>query len=281
MYYHISIQTKQKETFFEMDKINYQEIKKNVIIPYLQGESFQFNGYFISPEDVRRILVKQSTASSKYYAEIEQENLPEGLIMVIERTDIIEYDQYVVDITRKIFEESREELKTEGYTVLSSKKDLVKQAKEIDKTKVFIVHGHDELAESNVGLFVRKLNLKPIILHEQANEGKTIIEKIEAHSDVGFAIVLYTPCDVGGKHEDEVDLRPRARQNVVFEHGFLMGKIGRSNVAALVKDSSIEKPNDVSGMVYIDMDPHKAWEMKLAKEMKSSGYDIDMNRFFE
>lgn len=281
MYYHITIETTQKEKFFEMDRTNYREIKKNIIIPYLQDKSFQFNGYFILPKDVRRMIVKESQDSAKFYAEVEQRNLPSGLIMVIDPTDIIEYDQYVIDITRKIFDEAREELRTEGYTVLNPKQELVKQAKEMDKTKVFIVHGHDELAVSNVALFVRKLDLKPIVLHEQANEGKTIIEKIEAHSDVGFAIVLYTPCDIGSKNGDEDNLRPRARQNVVFEHGFLMGKIGRSNVAALVKDSNIEKPNDMSGIVYIDMDPHKAWETKLAKEMKSSGYEIDMNRFFE
>lgn len=85
---------------------------------------------------------------------------------------------------------------------------------------------------------------------------------------------MYTPCDVGGK---EGNLKARARQNVVFEHGFLMAKIGRNNVCALVKDS-VETPNDISGVVYVAMDSEGAWEFKIAKEMKESGYQVDLNK---
>ncbi|MDM5306357.1 nucleotide-binding protein [Peribacillus frigoritolerans] len=154
---------------------------------------------------------------------------------------------------------------------------LMNSKKESDKTKVFIVHGHDELAKTEVARFIEKLGLSPIILHEQASGGKTIIEKIEEYSNVGFGIVLYTQCDVGAKKSDKDNLQFRARQNVVFEHGFLMGKIGRGNVAALVKDE-VEKPNDISGVVYITMDPYKGWNMELIKELRNSGYQIDMSR---
>lgn len=148
----------------------------------------------------------------------------------------------------------------------------------MDNSKVFIVHGRDDLAKVEVARFVEKLGLEAIILHEQASSGKTIIEKIEEHTNVGFGIVLYTPCDVGGL-KGETDLKARARQNVVFEHGFLMGKIGRSNVCALVK-SNVEKPNDISGVVYIGMDNAGGWQAELMKEMKLSGLEIDANRLY-
>lgn len=121
------------------------------------------------------------------------------------------------------------------------------------------------------------MGLDPIILHEQANLGKTIIEKIESNSDVGFGIVLYTPCDRGGLNKSDSELQPRARQNVVFEHGYLIGKIGRERVCALVKDS-IETPGDISGVVYIPMDEIGMWRYSIAKEMKGVGYNIDMNK---
>lgn len=146
--------------------------------------------------------------------------------------------------------------------------------KELDLTKVFIVHGHDDLLKNEVARFIEKLGLNAIILHEQASSGNTIIEKIEEHSNVGFGIVLYTPCDIGAKGEDEPKLQPRARQNVVFEHGYLIGKIGRRNVCALVK-GNIEKPNDISGVVYIST--QEEWRLSLAKELRKSGYEIDMN----
>ncbi|PXX30643.1 TIR domain-containing protein [Arenibacter sp. ARW7G5Y1] len=147
----------------------------------------------------------------------------------------------------------------------------------LSKHEVFIVHGHDNEAKIEAARFVDKLGFKPIILHEQASSGRTIIEKIERYSDVGFGIVLYTPCDIGSVQKENLKLKNRARQNVVFEHGFLIGKIGRHNVCALVK-SDIETPNDISGVVYITMDSGSGWQLQLAKEMKKAGYDVDLNK---
>lgn len=144
-----------------------------------------------------------------------------------------------------------------------------------EKDSVFIVHGQDNLAKTEAARFIEKLGLKPIILHEQVSAGKTIIEKLEEYSNVGFGIVLYTGCDLGGV--DAKKLQPRARQNVVFEHGLLIGKIGRSNVCALVK-GDIETPNDISGVVYVNMDNNYGWRFHVANELRGAGYDIDMNK---
>lgn len=147
----------------------------------------------------------------------------------------------------------------------------------LSKTEVFIVHGHNEDAKTKTARFIEKLGLKPIILHEQASGSKTVIEKIETFSNVGFGIVLYTPCDIGGKNEENPNYKNRARQNVVFEHGFLIGKIGRENVCALIK-GEVEIPNDISGVVYVKMDNEDAWHLKVARELRNSGYEIDMNK---
>ncbi len=159
----------------------------------------------------------------------------------------------------------------------SSEAELVNQIDEFefDKSQVFIVHGHDDLAKVETARFIEQLGFKPIILNEQASSGLTIIEKIENYSNVGFGVVLYTPCDIGAKKGHETELKHRSRQNVVFEHGYLIGKIGRKNVAALVK-GDVETPNDISGVVYISMD--KDWKLDLAKELRNSGYPVDMNK---
>lgn len=160
----------------------------------------------------------------------------------------------------------------------TQKKSRFEQEKQssITKNKVFIVHGHDELIKEQVARFVSQIGLTPVILHEQASSSKTIIEKIEQYAEqVCFAIILYTPCDQGSKSGDNV-LLPRARQNVVFEHGYFIGKLGRENVTAIVK-SNLEKPNDISGVVYETFDENGAWKLSLAKEMKSSGCKVDMN----
>lgn len=141
--------------------------------------------------------------------------------------------------------------------------------------KIFIVHGHDREAKTEVALFAQELGLEPIILHQQENQGMTIIEKIEKYTDVGYAIVLYTPCDEGRERKKNVDLQFRARQNVVFEHGYLIGRLGRSCVSALVK-GTIETPGDITGVVYETMDDSGLWKIKIAKELLSLGFDVDL-----
>lgn len=144
-----------------------------------------------------------------------------------------------------------------------------------NKRKVFIVHGRNNEVKQEVARFVETVGLEPIILHEQASSGMTIIEKIERYAnDADFALVLYTPCDHGrGAHDTKVPPRNRARQNVVFEHGYLMAKLGRENVCALVK-GDIETPNDISGVVYVEIDSQGAWKAEVAKELKACGYEI-------
>ena len=143
-----------------------------------------------------------------------------------------------------------------------------------DTTSVFIVHGHDDLAINEVKVFLMKIGFNPIVLREKPNEGQTIIEKIEKYTNVGFAIVLYTPCDEGKAKESSV-YKSRARQNVVFEHGYLCAKLGRKYVCALVKDD-VEIPGDLGGVVYTPMNP--GWEMLVARELKSAGYTFDASK---
>jgi predicted nucleotide-binding protein len=140
---------------------------------------------------------------------------------------------------------------------------------------VFIVHGHDEALLQNVARFTEKLNLKPIILFEQPGKSKTIVEKLESYSNTNYAIVLFTPDDIGKGAKDE-HYNPRARQNVVLELGFFIGKLKRENVCVLY-DESVELPSDYRGVEYIKIDLDGAWKLKLAKELKSSGLSIDMN----
>src|SRR5690606_8317479 len=165
-------------------------------------------------------------------------------------------------------QQSSSQVPTQSFTVASPKVAR-------NKRKVFIVHGRDNEAKQEVSRFIEKLGLEAIILHEQASAGMTIIEKIEHYSnDADFALVLYTACDHGrGVHESKIPPKNRARQNVVFEHGYLMAKLGRENVCALVK-GDIETPNDISGMAYVLHDQHGAWKLKVVTELRACGYSI-------
>ena len=140
--------------------------------------------------------------------------------------------------------------------------------------KVFVVHGHDEGMREAVARFLEKLEIEPLILHEQANQGRTIIEKIEGNSDVGFAVVLLSPDDQGAKSGESP--QPRARQNVILELGYFIGRLGRDRVCAL-KSGDLEIPSDFGGVVYTLYDPNGGWRQALAQELSEAGFDIDWN----
>jgi predicted nucleotide-binding protein len=145
-------------------------------------------------------------------------------------------------------------------------------------SKVFIVHGHDNTIQQAVARVIEKLGLTPIILHEQPNNGKTIIEKFEKHSDVGFAIVLMTDDDEG-KEKVQFNLNKRARQNVVLELGYFIGKLGRERVLPLYSEG-VELPSDIHGLLYIPIDKNETWRNAIIKELKAAGYNIDANKIF-
>lgn len=143
---------------------------------------------------------------------------------------------------------------------------------------IFIVHGHDEAFKQSVARVVEKLGLKAIILHEQPNVGKTIIEKLESYSNVGFAIVLLSPDDIGkGINEPDSNYEPRARQNVIAELGYFIGKLGRERVCPLYMNG-VEIPSDFNGVLYLPYDKAGNWRLELVKELKAVGYDVDANR---
>ncbi len=148
-------------------------------------------------------------------------------------------------------------------------------AKAVARDSVFVVHGHDAEAREAVGRFIEKLGFRAVILHEEANKGMTLIEKLEANSGVGFAVVLLTPDDEGREAGSEKPLQPRARQNVVLELGYFVGKLGRKSVCALFRD--VESPSDYLGVVYVPFDEGGAWQMRLARELRAAGFNVDGN----
>ena len=147
--------------------------------------------------------------------------------------------------------------------------------------RLFVVHGHNDEMKQAVALTLAKLGLKPIILHEQANKGLTIIEKFEDYADVGFAIVLLSGDDKGYvKSESPKNAKSRARQNVIFEMGYFIGRLGRNRVLLLL-EQGVERPSDIDGVVYTAYDSADGvWRTELFKELKACGYDVDANKLF-
>lgn len=278
MFYNTIIEVNEKDKkgnnirHYDLDNNDLDDVKKHIIYPFLRKETIYIDGRYIEASKINMVKIKQSDKSTSVLQDIANSNVPHGVFMVYSRLTVLN-DQYTTDITKEVLTEV-------GELIASSQKEKIdtsiKNTITTNNTNVFIVHGRDDLAKTEVARFIEKLGLNAVILHEQDNGGKTIIEKIEEFTNVGYGIVLYTPCDRGSL-EGEENLKPRARQNVVFEHGYLIGKLGRNKVSALVK-AQVEIPGDLNGLVYTELDKAGGWKLSIARELTREGYSIDLNK---
>jgi len=195
------------------------------------------------------------------------------------------------DYQRQCWTNGQNEVINLGETMLEELKlfgsgsNIIKTKSEVGKrnaksVKIFIVHGHDEAMRESVARAITTLNLEPIILHEKPSRGLTIIEKFSEYGDVDFSVVLLSPDDMGcSKSETSYVLRPRARQNVIFELGYFLGKLGREHVFALYRrEQDFELPSDYSGVLFVPYDSSGRWQFELVKELKAVGYEVDANK---
>ncbi len=198
MYYHVLIETSEKvgtagsnKQYFELDKTDLAEIEERIVYPFLRKEDFQFDGYFLKCWEIKRITIKETQKTTQELSKYENDHMPSNVLRYVSPSAIVGYKKHAKDITTIIFEKANSSLPAKSSTKSNSNV--------LDLTKVFIVHGRDDLAKTEAARFIEKLGFSAIILHEQASSGKTIIEKIEAHTNVGFAIVLYTPRNMSTK----------------------------------------------------------------------------------
>jgi predicted nucleotide-binding protein len=176
-----------------------------------------------------------------------------------------------LDLLNQALSFLKEELEANART---PQPDATAQAPASHSRKVFLVHGRDNEAKNEVARFLDKIGLETIILHERPNVGRHLLTKFQEEAgDVAFAVVLITPDDTCSGRPGEPQ-RGRPRQNVVFELGFFIGKLGTSQVAALVKGEA-ERPSDFDGVGYITMDQGGGWKLQLARELKSANVPFD------
>jgi predicted nucleotide-binding protein len=269
MYYHVGIKTKSnnKTIYAKYDIRDVKYIIDNFLVKYRKNESILISGTQIKIDDIEQIIIVETEQCIQVWKYEKNLKKPSNLIMIIRDSDVF-YE-------KNIFDELYNSMSVEQTNVDSSKNIISIEQKNVvsstENNKIFIVHGHNEEMLNDVELFVRRIDYSPIIIKDMPNKGMTIIEKIEENSDACYAIVLYSGCDIGYDAEKPEHKKRRARQNVVFEHGYLMGKLSRKRVCALV-NGEIEKPSDISGIVYISYE--KNWQSHIVKELKSLGMKV-------
>lgn len=246
---------------FELD-MTYEDALSNIAIPFHSGQAFYCGGTVVQPSKVSEIKFNSTEQSADELLPLlrARARARENPFSVFLKRESVVHEGK--DVTREVLNEAAKGAVTPAPTV--------SQAGQSDR--VFIVHGRDDAAVNQTELLVRRFGLTPIILRDEPNAGRTVIEKFEHHSNVRFAIVLLTPDDVGGLKEGPQS--PRARQNVVWEWGYLVARLGRPNVICLYK-GNVEVPSDLNGLVtiHIDDDARNSYE-SIRREFVAAGFNI-------
>jgi predicted nucleotide-binding protein len=251
IFYHVKISWQyQKGSFARLHEYDLDEsyLKRMVLEPIKNKVRFFFDSKSIEPESIYSLSIYSTDEPSSIFKPTEKWL---NLYNMIEKAG--------KNVTR-------------DFTIpLSSSTSETKR--EFDMTQVFIVHGHDDNTKLELARIIDKeLRLESIILHEQPNGGRTLIEKLERYSSSpGFAFVLFTPDDIGSQKDDPVP-KSRARQNVILELGYFIGKLGRDRVCCIYKDG-VELPSDISGVVYISFEKKVAeCYADIRRELGQAGY---------
>lgn len=255
----------------EETDLSIEQLTEHIVGPYNQHSKFMCKGMIVHPSDITTIrIIQTQQSSSELLPRIKAEKGVLGLLALY-GSDVVLLAEKGRDVTREFL---RIGAKRKGKTLHR------KVTTQLSKN-VFIVHGADHKPISELRTMLKEFGLNPIILHEQPSGSRTIVEKLEKYSDVGFAFIVLTPDDVGGSFKGKSLLgtmtdntRPRARQNVILEFGYFIGRLGRDRACCLYK-GDVELPSDMHGIVYVPFKKsvNEARSM-IVKELKAAGYEI-------
>lgn len=259
-----------------MVNLTEDELLTRFVEPYLAGETIVINGTTLDPKKLHRFII---TSTDKNLDRTIEE------IKIEDAKDQSPYSMFGTSVKWRAIDTGK--VVTDKYITKPPGSLVSKRSIEIDTTikskpnnKVFIVHGHDTELKNDTELFLKSINLDPIVLHRQLDEGLTVIEKFEKHSEVTYAIILLTPDDIGfpiseiKKTEIERAIEYRARQNVIFEFGFFVGKLHRKKVCCIYKEG-VTLPSDLGGLIYKKV--NKSVEevgLFLMQELKNAGLPV-------
>jgi predicted nucleotide-binding protein len=255
IYAHIIIYTENRSPIVSLD-LDVGHVKDELVKNYLDGKEFVCGEATIKPKDVTRIrifLTKESVYPlfaqlQGYKGKMPDTSDPWEFVLV----------NYTREVTGDIIK----------HTPLVSKSITI----DYHPKKIFIVHGSDNSSKLELTRLLEKSKLEPIILQEEPNAGRTLIEKIETRtSDIGYAIILLTPDDLCHSASQE----KRARQNVILELGYFIGKLGRHRTCCLYKEG-VSLPSDIHGIVYLSFrDTVSERLLEISRELRNAGYDFN------
>lgn len=273
-HYHVCITLSKplNETIYSFDLLE-EKLRSAIIDKYNRGESITLRGRTTRMQDVKSVQVSRSREPGQVLLDrARQEEENSSVVMIPPLTDYTAW-KMGEDVTEDWIQGEPGYLRDQSPTATRTA-SVAQPSPSVrpNARDVFVVHGHDHGLKNAVARFLEILTLKAIILHEQPDGGKTVIEKFEAAANVAFAVVLATADDYAGASSNAVPaVANRARQNVIFELGYFRAKLGGASVA-LVRDDKVDLPSDLAGVVYI---ARRGWQAKLFTALTDAGFKFE------
>lgn len=267
-YFHAQIVLKDQKAgdLFEYD-LSEEYARVRIVNAYVSGIPFFFGGASVRPEAIQRLRVVKTDKPANEVGDTIVQSARRNRVMMginMAKESIIENIRESVDVTRELIDAAQHS----GFAKIPNEAVMARQR----PTQVFIVYGHDANLLNELELALRRWNIEPVVLSEKPNLGMTLVQKVEVNADVGFAFVLVTPDDYGGT--DIGRLQRRARQNVIWEWGYLVGRLGREHVCCIYKEG-VELPSDLHGIATVNVRTDlKANLEELRRELKGAGFEI-------
>jgi predicted nucleotide-binding protein len=269
--YHIYIEYNEPEKGGIRYNVPREELVRTFSTPYTEGKPFWFMARLLNPLKVTKAVIFWSYEAADKLTLPNQENL-------VAAKD----KKYLIDAVQK-GKVKGAYLCTEKYLTTNLAHAQTVSSSGNLKRRVFVVSGADEAMKQAITTALTKLYLIPIVMCEEPSHGRKLMERFEDYADVGFAVVLLSPDDFGySKNAESTTRKLRPRQEVVFELGFLLGKLGRENVLVFFKEClNFEVPTDFEGMKTVAFDQLDSWKLALIRELGNSGYSVDADRILK
>jgi predicted nucleotide-binding protein len=148
--------------------------------------------------------------------------------------------------------------------------------------KVLLAHGRDDRwAQAVAHLLEQAGSHELTILDQRAEQRAELLEDAgDQRAAPRYAVVLLTADDIGGRRLESAEepyFAPRARQDVVFEMGFLAAALTPACVCVLYEEG-VELPCELDEISHVRLDLAGTWQPKLLMKLRRAGFDYDLNR---
>jgi predicted nucleotide-binding protein len=270
--YHIYLEYAEPEKSGVRFNISHEELVRTFSTPFNAGQPFWFMGRLLNPIKVTKAVLFWS------YETADKLILPnrDNLIAAKDKKYVIE--NIVKGKVKGAY------VCTEKFLSLTDKTQTSTQPPTSVsgnmRRRVLVVSGADDEMKQAITKALTKLWLLPVILCEEPSHGRKIVERFTDYADVGLAVVLLSPDDFAyAKNEESTKRKLRPRQEVVFELGFLLGKLGKDKVLVLFRENAnFEAPTEFEGIKAAAFDDRESWKLALIRELTGCGYTVDAER---